>query len=432
MQTIHRIPPHSVEAEQVVIGTILLSGNAMDEVNLSANDFYRDGHKQIFSAVEEIRAAGSPVDLITLSESLKNSGNLDKIGGPSYLGTLTDLVPSVAAMPYYCKIITDHRKRRQAIEAAGNIAELAYRAAEIEDLTDAAQTAFYGIESGQEEESNISDLVVAGMKKLKYRMDNGGGVSGISSGFVDLDKSLAGFHNSDLIILAARPSMGKTALAMNMVEKIASGGVPVAVFSHEMSKLQLVDRMISSVSRVPAHRIRSGYISDDNWGAIGQAAGKISASQIYIDDSPSLPVQEIRRRTRKMKKKYGIGLMVMDYLQMATSPKAKNREQEISDISRQMKATAKELDIPVICLAQLNRSLEQRADRRPILSDLRDSGQIEQDADVVMFIYRDEIYNKNTKDKGIAEIIIGKQRNGPTGRIKMAFLGETMTFKDLV
>jgi replicative DNA helicase len=401
-------------------------------VSLESNDFYRDSHKRIFQAVESIREGGYPVDLITLSESLKNSGYLDQIGGPSYLGNLTDLVPSVAAMPHYCKIIIDHRKRRQAIEAAGNIAELAYRSAEIEDLTDAAQTAFYGIEVGQEEESSVSTLVSEGMKKLKHRIASGGGVSGISTGYVDLDRSLAGLHDSDLIILAARPSMGKTALAMNMVNKIAGSGVPVAVFSHEMSKLQLVDRMLSSVSRVPAHRIRSGYVSEENMGSIAHAAGIIAGSQIYIDDTPSMPVQEIRRRTRKMKKKYGIGLMVMDYMQLATSPKARSREQEISDISRQMKAIAKELNIPVMCLSQLNRSLEQRADKRPVLSDLRDSGQIEQDADVVMFIYRDEVYNKSTTDKGIAEIIIGKQRNGPTGRVKMAFLGETMTFKDLV
>jgi replicative DNA helicase len=401
-------------------------------VSLESNDFYRDSHKRIFQAVESIREGGYPVDLITLSESLKNSGYLEQIGGPSYLGNLTDLVPSVAAMPHYCKIIIDHRKRRQAIEAAGNIAELAYRSAEIEDLTDAAQTAFYGIEAGQEEESSVSTLVSEGMKKLKHRIASGGGVSGISTGYVDLDRSLAGLHDSDLIILAARPSMGKTALAMNMVNKIAGSGVPVAVFSHEMSKLQLVDRMLSSVSRVPAHRIRSGYVSEENMGSIAHAAGIIAGSQIYIDDTPSMPVQEIRRRTRKMKKKYGIGLMVMDYMQLATSPKARSREQEISDISRQMKAIAKELNIPVMCLSQLNRSLEQRADKRPVLSDLRDSGQIEQDADVVMFIYRDEVYNKSTTDKGIAEIIIGKQRNGPTGRVKMAFLGETMTFKDLV
>lgn len=432
MQITHRIPPHSVEAEQVVLGTILLSRNAMDEVSLGPNDFYRDSHKRIFQAVESIREGGYPVDLITLSESLKNSGYLEQIGGPSYLGKITDLVPSVAAMPHYCKIIIDHRKRRQAIEAAGNIAELAYRSAEIEDLTDAAQTAFYGIEVGQEEESSVSALVSEGMKKLKHRIASGGGVSGISTGYVDLDRSLAGLHDSDLIILAARPSMGKTALAMNMVNKIAGDGVPVAVFSHEMSKSQLVDRMLSSVSRVPAHRIRSGYVSEENMGSIAHAAGIIAGSQIYIDDTPSMPVQEIRRRTRKMKKKYGIGLMVMDYMQLATSPKAKSREQEISDISRQMKAIAKELNIPVMCLSQLNRSLEQRSDKRPVLSDLRDSGQIEQDADVVMFIYRDEVYNKSTTDNGIAEIIIGKQRNGPTGRVKMAFLGETMTFNDLV
>jgi len=432
VQITHRIPPHSVEAEQVVLGTILLSRNAMDEVSLGPNDFYRDSHKRIFQAVESIREGGYPVDLITLSESLKNSGYLEQIGGPSYLGKITDLVPSVAAMPHYCKIIIDHRKRRQAIEAAGNIAELAYRSAEIEDLTDAAQTAFYGIEVGQEEESSVSALVSEGMKKLKHRIASGGGVSGISTGYVDLDRSLAGLHDSDLIILAARPSMGKTALAMNMVNKIAGDGVPVAVFSHEMSKSQLVDRMLSSVSRVPAHRIRSGYVSEENMGSIAHAAGIIAGSQIYIDDTPSMPVQEIRRRTRKMKKKYGIGLMVMDYMQLATSPKAKSREQEISDISRQMKAIAKELNIPVMCLSQLNRSLEQRSDKRPVLSDLRDSGQIEQDADVVMFIYRDEVYNKSTTDNGIAEIIIGKQRNGPTGRVKMAFLGETMTFNDLV
>lgn len=427
----HRVPPHSLDAERCVIGTILLSNRALDEINLLPEDFYRDSHRDIFQAITTLRSSGAPADIVTICEFLKASDKLEKVGGPAYLSSLTDIIPSVANIGHYAKIVSDHKKRREAIVAASNIIGMAYESVEIENLTEAAQTAFFAMEGKSSESVDICTLVNASLKKIEKRQGVNG-ITGLSTGFYDIDNSTAGLQPSDLIVVAGRPSMGKTALAMNMVENIAAKGVPVGVFSLEMSDDQLTERMISSCSSVSAGRIRTGHISDENWGEIAKAAGKLAGMQIHIDDSPALVVSEIRRRARRWKMKHNIGLIVVDYMQLAKSAKARSREQEISDISQQLKATAKELKIPVLAIAQLNRDLEKRPDKRPMCSDLRDSGQIEQDADLIMFVYRDEIYNKNSPDKGIAEVIIGKQRNGPLGKSKLAFHGETMTFRNLV
>ena len=426
-----RVPPHSVDAERCVIGTILLSNRALDEINLLPEDFYRDAHRDIFQAITTLRSSGAPADLVTICEFLRASDKLDKVGGPAYLSSLTDIIPSVANIGHYAKIVSDHKKRREAIVASSNIIVMAYESAEIESLTEAAQTAFFAMDGKSSDSVDICTLVKSSLKNIEKR-HGGNGITGLSTGFYDLDNSTAGLQPSDLIVVAGRPSMGKTALAMNMVENIAAKGVPVGVFSLEMSDEQLAERMISSCSSVSAGRIRTGHISYPNWGEIAKAAGKLAGMQIHIDDSPALVVSEIRRRARRWKMKHNIGLIVVDYMQLAKSAKARSREQEISDISQQLKATAKELKIPVLAIAQLNRDLEKRPDKRPMCSDLRDSGQIEQDADLIMFVYRDEIYNKDTMDKGIAEVIIGKQRNGPLGKSKLAFHGETMTFRNLV
>ena len=430
MNSVNRIPPHSVDAERCVIGTILLSNRALDEINLLPEDFYRDSHREIFQAITTLRASGSPADLVTICEFLKGNDKLEMVGGPPYLASVTDIIPSVANVKHYAKIVSDHKKRREAIVAASNIIGMAYESVEIENLTEAAQTAFFGIEAKEGCSVSISSLVNTSLKKIEKRQ-GGNGITGLSTGFYDIDNSTAGLQPSDLIVIAGRPSMGKTALAMNMVSNIASSGVPVGVFSLEMSDDQLTERMISSCSSVSSGRIRTGHLSDSNWGDISKAAGRLAGMQIHIDDSPALVVSEIRRRARRWKMRHNIGLIVVDYMQLAKSAKARGREQEISDISQQLKATAKELKIPVIAIAQLNRDLEKRPDKRPMCSDLRDSGQIEQDADLIMFVYRDEIYNKNTEDKGIAEVIIGKQRNGPLGKSKLAFHGETMTFRNM-
>lgn len=432
MQTMpsNRTPPHSLEAERCVIGTILMFNRALDEISLTRDDFYRDSHKEIFGAIVELQSSGTPADLVTICEVLKNKGKLEFVGGPSYLAETTDVVPAVSAIGNYAKIVSDHRKRRDAILAASEVIGMAYEGADVETITEAAQGAFFGIETGTGGAVELAALVNDSIKSIERRQKCGG-VTGITTGFLDLDKSTAGLQPSDLIIVAGRPSMGKTALAMNMVESAASTGVPVAVFSLEMSGGQLSDRMLSGASGVSSGRIRTGQISEGNWSSIVKAAGKLAMSPIFIDDSPALPIAELRRRARRLKMKHNIGLVVVDYMQLATSAKAKSREQEISDISRQLKAMAKELKISVVGIAQLNRDLEKRPDKRPMCSDLRDSGQIEQDADLILFVYRDEIYNKQSTDKGIAEVIIGKQRNGPLGVVKLQFRGETMTFRDL-
>lgn len=429
----HRVPPHSVDAERCVIGTILLSNRALDEINLLPEDFYRDSHRDIFQAITTLRSSGAPADLVTICEFLKASDKLERVGGPTYLATMTDIIPSVANVGQYAKIVSDHRKRRDAIVAASNIIGMAYELAEIENLTEAAQTAFFAIESSTGGAVDMPTLIKRSLENIEARQ-GGNGCTGLSTGFYDLDRSLAGLNAPDLIILAGRPSSGKTSIAMNMVASVAVAGVAVGVFSLEMSSDQLTERMISSDSVVSAGRMRSGHLTEENWSDISRSAVRLAKTQIFIDDSPSLSVGEIRRRARMLNMKHNIGLVVVDYLQMATSEKHKSREQEISEISRQLKGMAKELSVPVLAVAQLSRKLEDRADKRPVPSDLRDSGQIEQDADVIMFVYRDEVYNKapNNPEKGLAEIIIAKQRNGPLGTIKLAFHGETMTFRNLV
>lgn len=428
----NRVPPHSVDAERCVIGTILLSNRALDEINLLPEDFYRDSHRDIFQAITTLRSSGAPADLVTICELLKANDKLEFVGGPTYLATMTDIIPSVANVGHYAKIVSDHKKRREAIVAASNIIGMAYESADIENLTEAAQTAFFGIESNGGCSVDIQTLVAQQLKKIESRK-GGNAIPGLATGFYDLDNSTAGFHEPDLVVLAGRPSHGKTAIAMNMVNNIAGGGVPVGIFSLEMSAGQLAERQISSNSNVSAGRIRTGNLSGQNWDDISLAAVKMSKMNIHIDDSPALPVSEIRRRARRWKMRHNIGLLVVDYMQLAKSAKARGREQEISDISQQLKATAKELKIPVLAIAQLNRDLEKRPDKRPILADLRDSGQIEQDGDLIMFVYRDEVYNKNhdNPNKGMAELIIAKQRNGPLGVVKLSFHGETMTFRNL-
>lgn len=451
------VAPHSLEAEQAVLGGILLNNEYWDGVaeRVQAGDFYNYAHRIIFEQMVDLARQNQPIDIITLDQLLKNKGILQDVGGFAYLAELSKNTPSAANILAYAEIVSERAIRRELISAGNKIAEISYnpKGMTVKDVLDEAERAVFHIAekrtSSDEGPKKIDDILMQtlGRIELLSKMKNNGGVTGVSTGFIDLDRKTAGLQPSDLIIVAARPSMGKTTFAMNLCENaslldvqetdeqgnlVKKPNKPVLIFSLEMPADQIMMRMLASLSKVDQTKIRTGQIHDDeDWSRISSTMAILQQRKnIYIDDSSGLTPTELRSRARRVyKENGGLSLIMVDYLQLMRAPGfADNRTLEIAEISRSLKALAKELQVPVVALSQLNRSLEQRADKRPVNSDLRESGSIEQDADLIMFIYRDEVYHDNSDLKGIAEIIIGKQRNGPIGRVRLTFQGHFSRF----
>ncbi len=435
-----RVPPHSLEAEQSVIGGLMIDNSAWDRVAdiVAAEDFYRRDHRLIFGAIGELAERGQPCDAVTVSEFLTRRGELEGAGGLAYLGQLAKDTPSAANIVAYGNIVRERAMLRELISVGGEIASSAAGAdgRDANDLIDEAERRVFEIaERGQRRGSGFVELrkILPGtIDRLDELYTSDGHITGTPTGFDDLDKMTAGLQPGDLVIVAGRPSMGKTSFAMNIAEHAAiSGKKPVAIFSMEMSAEQLSFRMISSLGRVNQSHLRTGNFSDEDWHRINAAVTIMSEAKIFIDDTPAMNPTEIRARSRRLAREHGLGLIVLDYIQlMQVSGNTENRATELSQISRSLKALAKELRVPIVALSQLNRSVEQRTDKRPVMSDLRESGAIEQDADLIAFIYRDEVYNKETMRKGIADIIVAKQRNGPIGEVHLTFLGEYTKFEN--
>ena len=437
-----RVPPHSVEAEQAVIGGLLLDNRAWEQIadRIAEGDFYRNDHRIIFSAIRNLEEKSQPFDAVTLSEWMDKHGQLDDAGGLAYLGRLAKETPTAANIVAYADIVRERSVLRQLIAVGTDIASNGFKTdgrSSRELLEDAEKRVFEIAEQdmrGRGGFQDIKDLLTKTVEQIDFLFQSEGTVTGIPTGFDKFDEATTGLHPGELIIVAGRPSMGKTTFAMNIAENAAIGSkTPVAVFSMEMPGEQLAMRMISSLGRIDQHHIRTGQLTDEDWPRITSAVHMLSEANLFIDDTPAMSPGEVRARARRMKRKHGLGLIVIDYLQLMQVPGAsENRATEISEISRGLKAIAKELGVPVIALSQLNRSLEQRTDKRPIMSDLRESGAIEQDADLIVFIYRDEVYNEDSPDKGMAEIIIGKQRNGPIGKSVLTFLGKYTKFENYI
>jgi len=438
-----KLPPHSVEAEQSVLGGILLDASAWDKIAdlISERDFYRFEHRLIYRHIAQLTDRAKPVDVITVAESLEGNAELDKAGGLAYLGSLAQNVPSAANIRRYAEIVRERAIMRKLAEVGSEIATSAYNPAgrDADQLLDEAESRVFEIaESGERGRQGfvpIPPLLTKVVERIEtlYGRDNASDVTGIATGFTDLDSMTSGMQPGELIIVAGRPSMGKTAFAINIAEHVAlEGAKPVAIFSMEMGGTQLAMRMIGSVGLLNQHTLRTGKLEEDDWSRMTHALGRLNDAPIFIDETAALNALELRSRARRLHRQSdGLGLIVVDYLQLMSAPSSKaseNRATEISEISRSLKALAKELQVPVMALSQLNRSLEQRPNKRPMMSDLRESGAIEQDADLILFIYRDEIYNPDSPDKGMAEIIIGKQRNGPIGHVKLTFRGEYTRF----
>jgi replicative DNA helicase len=445
-----KVPPHNIEAECATLGAILLNNEILSPVVeiLDKEDFYRSGHQLLFDVMLTMSDRGEPIDLVTLVDALRSSGELEKIGGTSYLTELTNQVPSVAHAVHYAEIVRKLAVLRRLIQAANKIAEEGYgSASDVEEYIDRSEQAILDVASKEMGSSlpTMKELVKGSLKKLEELHSRKEMITGVPTGFYELDEMLAGLQPSDLIIVAGRPGMGKTSFVLN-VAQYASGkeNFAVAFFSLEMSRDQLVMRLMSSEARINSQNLRRGMLSDEDWPKLSRAAGVLAESPIFIDDTPAISTYELRARARRLFKEHKIKLVIVDYLQlMRAKGKYDMREQEISEISRSLKALAKELNIPVIALSQLNRSVESRPDKRPLISDLRESGAIEQDADVIMFVYREEIYARSEIKKkggdgdvpedikGKAEIIIGKQRNGPTGTVELRFDGNYTRFQNL-
>ena len=435
-----RMPPHSVEAEQSVIGGLMLDNSTWQAVEdrVQEEDFYRRDHRVVFAAIKELFGKETPADVLTVSEALKANGELENIGGEIYLFELAKNTPSAANISAYAQIVHERSVLRQLISVSNEIATDAYNPGNqnIVDLLDSAEQKVFKIaEQGSRGDGpeNIKSLLTDAVEKIDalYRSDEA--ITGLPTGFDDFDEMTSGLQQSDLVIIAGRPSMGKTALGMNIVENVAVNvKKPVLVFSMEMSGSSLAMRLMSSLGKINQHKVRTGKLDDHDWQNLTESLGKLSEAPIFIDDTPALSPAEVRARARRLAKEQGgLGMIMVDYLQLMQIPGMnENRTLEISTISRNLKALAKELDVPVVALSQLNRSLEQRADKRPVMSDLRESGAIEQDADLIVFIYRDEVYYEDSRDKGSAEIIIAKQRNGPIGKVKLTFRGQYTRFEN--
>jgi len=436
-----KLPPQSIEAEMSILGGILVDNEAINRALeiLTPEDLYRESHRKIMRAMIELNEKGEPCDLITMTTILKKKGELEEVGGGAYLATLVDFVPMAANIYYYCKIVKEKCITRKLISAATDIVSKGFEdKVDVEELLDAAQKVIFDISENKIRPAyyQVKDILKDTIKNIEALYEQKEAVTGVPSGYTDLDKITAGFHGGELIIIAGRPAMGKTSFAINVAEYAAidaSKPFPAAVFSLEMPKEQLVERLLCSLARVDLSRLRTGHLMENDWPKLLKAAGRLHDSKIFIDDTPSISVMELRSKARRLKAEHDIGIIVIDYLQlMRAGPNPESRQQEISEISRSLKALAKELSIPVIALSQLNRSLEQRTDKRPMMSDLRESGAIEQDSDIIMFVYRGEVYEKENEDlKGKAEIIIGKHRAGPTGTVHLAFRGEFTRFENL-
>ncbi len=434
-----RIPPQSIEAEQSVIGSMLIDKEVIPVVMeiLKPEDFYRPDHKEIYDVIIELFDRAQPIDLITVSERLKLHGKLELVGGLEYLTNIATDVPTTANVKHYAKIVEEKSLLRKLIRASSDIVDLGFDASEeVSFILDKAEQSIFDILQKRSSQGfvPIKDVLVDTFNKLEELYNNKGSITGISTGFNDLDFKTSGLHNSDLVLVAARPAMGKTAFALNLAQNAAvHSGVPVAVFSLEMSKEQLVNRMLCSEAMVDSNRMKTGKLEDNDWQKVAKALGPLSEAPIFIDDTPGISITEIRAKCRRLKLEHNLGLVVIDYLQLMQGSKSKSesRQQEISEISRSLKILAKEINVPVITLSQLSRAPEARTDHRPILSDLRESGAIEQDADIVMFLYRDDYYNPDTEKKNIAELIIAKHRSGSTGTIELVWLGQYTKFANL-
>lgn len=432
-----RMPPSSVEAEQSVLGALMLDKEAIVKVAdlISPQDFYKSAHEKIYEAVLALYEKSDPIDVLSLSTKLEEQGKIDEIGGASYLASLVGMVPSASSIVYYAKIVQKKAVLRRLIHAAAEISEMGYNEAEdIEKVLDEAEQILFSIsqKSLKQEFTPISSILGEAFDRLDDLHKNKGEMRGVPTGFTDLDNLLSGFQKSDLIILAARPSVGKTSLALDIARNVGSKAkVPVGIFSLEMSSDQLVDRMIAAESNIDLWRLRTGNLKDSDFEKINDTMGKLSEAPIFIDDAASANIMEIRTMARRLQAEHDLGLIVIDYLQLMEGRSKENRVQEISEISRGLKMLAKELNIPVIALSQLSRAIESRPDQRPKLSDLRESGSIEQDADVVMFIYREDRVNPDTENKGIAEIVVAKHRNGPVGSKSLYWHEQSASFKNL-
>ncbi len=436
----HKLPPQHIEAEQSILGGILIENEAINRVTeiLDADDFYRDAHRKIFNALINLSERDEPADLITLTNELQKIDQLDSIGGASYLASLIDSIPTAANIQYYARIVKEKAILRKLIQTSTEIITQSYEdRGDVEVFLDEAERSIFEISEKRVRPSfyPIREIVKESFATIEKLFKKKEAVTGVPSGFKELDRMTAGFQPSDLVIIAGRPSMGKTAFCLDVAEYAAiSNKIPVAIFSLEMSKEQLVIRMLCSQANVEGTRLRTGYLNESDWPKLTIAAGSLSESPIYIDDTAALSVLEMRAKARRLKSDHGLGMVIVDYLQlMKGRARVESRQQEISEISRSLKALAKELNIPIIAVSQLSRKTEERTGNRPQLSDLRESGAIEQDADLILFIYRDEVYNRDpdNPNRGKAEVIIGKQRNGPIGKIDLAFLDKFTTFKDL-
>ncbi len=436
-----KVPPNSLQSEQSVLGGLLLDNQTWDSVSdkIIEEDFYRKDHKLIFRSIAQLAEKQEPFDVITLSELLETTNELEDAGGLAYLAQLVTETTSAANIVSYANIVRDRSILRQLIHVGTDISDSAFNTEgrETSELLENAERQVFKIaeqrQRGQGGFNSIKTLLAEAVDKIETLFEMEGDITGASTGFNDLDEMTSGLQPADLIIVAGRPSMGKTTIAMNMAENIAiSGDKPVAVFSMEMPGESLAMRMMSSLGRIDQHRVRTGKLEDDEWPRLTSAINLLAETKLFIDDTPALTPTEVRSRARRLAREHGqLGLIVLDYLQLMQSPSSgENRVQQISDISRGLKSLAKELNVPVVALSQLNRNLEQRPNKRPVMSDLRESGAIEQDADLIVFVYRDEVYNEDSPDKGIAEIIIGKQRNGPLGTVRLTFLGQYTRFEN--
>jgi replicative DNA helicase len=437
-----RTLPHNLEAEKCVLGSILINNHTFNQAAevIDAADFFRDAHRRIFEKMVGLTDRSQPVDLVTLSDELARTGELDDAGGPAYISGLTDGVPRSANVEYYARIVKEKATLRRLIQSANEVLTRAYDAeADADNQLDEAERAIFQIAEGRMRSGfvRLGELVDSGYQMLEKLQEHRGLVTGVPSGFTELDEMTQGFQKSDLVIVAARPSMGKTSLVLNIALNCGvEAGKTVGVFSLEMSKEQLFMRMLTSEARVDAHRFRGGFLGDQDYDRLTKAFGRLHDAKVYIDDTPSAGILEMRAKSRRLKLEHGLDLLVIDYLQlMQGRGRFENRQQELASISRSLKILAKELEIPIIALSQLSRAPETRGDHRPQLSDLRESGALEQDADVVMFIFREDMYGveeeRNPEAEGVAEIIIGKQRNGPTGTVKLAFLKQYTRFENL-
>lgn len=431
---IDKVPPQNLEAEQSVLGSMLIDREAIIKVadTLRPEDFYRDAHRVIYEAIIDLFEKSEAVDIVTLCDALQQRGKLEEVGGASYVASLANIVPTAANCEHYARIVEEKSLLRQLIDAATRIVARGYEAAEeVEELLDEAERLIFNISQRRSGQGYIpiKQVLVETFERIEYLYSRKGSVTGVPTGFTDLDNLTSGLHPSDLVVLAARPSQGKTTMSLCIARHAAvQHGIPVALFSLEMSRDQLAQRMLCAEAGVNSQRLRTGYLADEDWPRLSHALGRLSEAPIFIDDTPNISVLELRARARRMKAEHDLGLLVVDYLQlMRTRGRLENRQQEISEISRSLKALARELKIPVLALSQLSRAVEQRQDQRPVLSDLRESGAIEQDADVVIFIY----FNPKAENKNLAEVIVAKQRNGPTDSIHLLFLKEYGRFANL-